>query len=593
MPPINSGARYSVSVEVICRKAWDKNMTQQAQSGPNIGAAVEAIEGVVFEWRRQGDTIIWSDNAMALLQTDDPASIATGTAFEALCESDTGRRRHAVIDADNRTDRGDGVPYAAEYGFFPRGPDGPYLWIEEIGRWYADCNRGPDRVSGMLRVVSQTRGATSAGIRPQRYDALTGQLDRAALLDDLSKTIDAAKHDRSEAAFLAIGIDNLVVINEIYGFDVADDIIARIGRRLRKCMRGADTIGHLSGNKFGLILNTCDTAEVQVAAKRFVAAVSNRVFNTGRGQVPASICIGAVALPRHGRTAFEALAHAHMALDEAKKSGLGIAQFYKPVQHTTNHARIGCIGDLVVDALNDRRVDIALHPVVDARNGSVVCRECLVRISDADGKVMPASEVLPVAERLSLIRLIDHRVFELALDRARVDPGLRLAVNVSAQTAADPEWISRIASALAGRPRLAEQFVFEITETTVIHNIESMTRFVSTIKELGAQVAIDDFGTGYTSFQNLKVLDIDIVKIDGAFIRGMSECQADRAFVRALVDLAQALGIKTVAEYVGDKHTAEDLLSIGVDYLQGDLFGAPMETEQPAPDAAPVSLPAG
>jgi EAL domain-containing protein (putative c-di-GMP-specific phosphodiesterase class I) len=180
---------------------------------------------------------------------------------------------------------------------------------------------------------------------------------------------------------------------------------------------------------------------------------------------------------------------------------------------------------------------------------------------------------VPVTEKLGLIRVIDQRVLELAVDAMERSPDLRLAINLSAATFADQDWLAYLAIRLHRRRDIAERLTVEITESAAIADVKAMADFVGLMKDYGVRVAIDDFGAGYTSFRVLRDLDVDSVKIDGVFVQNMSRSADDRFFVRTMIDLAKHLGLKVVAEWVQDETTARLLSEWGCDYLQGALCG--------------------
>jgi len=211
--------------------------------------------------------------------------------------------------------------------------------------------------------------------------------------------------------------------------------------------------------------------------------------------------------------------------------------------------------------------------VVDARLRKASFYECLVRMEQDDGRVLLAPDIVPVAERLGLIRLVDHRVLELVVTELAASPGIRLSLNISPETTMDPDWWASIESLMRAHPGVAERLIVEITETVAIQDIDHVRGFVARLKNFGSRIAIDDFGAGYTSFRNLRKLGVDIVKIDGAFVQNLTHSADDRAFVQTLIDLARRLEIKTVAEWVQDEQSASMLRDWGCDYIQGRLIG--------------------
>jgi EAL domain-containing protein (putative c-di-GMP-specific phosphodiesterase class I) len=161
-----------------------------------------------------------------------------------------------------------------------------------------------------------------------------------------------------------------------------------------------------------------------------------------------------------------------------------------------------------------------------------------------DGRVLLAPDIVPVAERLGLIRLVDHRVLELVVSELAASPSVELSLNISPDTTMDPNWWASIESLMTSHPGVAERLVVEITETVAIQDIDDLRGFVTRLKNFGSRIAIDDFGAGYTSFRNLRKLGVDILKIDGAFVQNIARSADDRAFVQTLIDLARRLNIK-------------------------------------------------
>src|SRR5690606_10142425 len=181
----------------------------------------------------------------------------------------------------------------------------------------------------------------------------------------------------------------------------------------------------------------------------------------------------------------------------------------------------------------------------------------------------------------------DHRVLELAVEFAKTHPSIRLSINVSGYTSSDHEWLVALHRLTGGRRQITERLTIEITETAAIHDLDVSIAFVDTLKELGCRVAIDDFGAGYTSFKNLKTLNVDMVKIDGSFIRNLTAEPDNQVFIKTLVEIAETFNLETVAEWVGDEETAQMMVRAGITHQQGFHFGKPMLVtefaDQPAP----------
>jgi EAL domain-containing protein (putative c-di-GMP-specific phosphodiesterase class I) len=238
------------------------------------------------------------------------------------------------------------------------------------------------------------------------------------------------------------------------------------------------------------------------------------------------------------------------------------------------------IGAMVKSALHQDRLLFAFQPVVCAATGKVDYFECLLRMRDEHGNIVRSAEFIPAVEHTGLIGLIDRFALEKTVDELGTDPDVILGLNVSGLTACDRQWLRSLMSRLRDRPDLGCPLVVEITETAALFDIEETVRFVDTLRQAGCRVALDDFGAGHTSLRHLQALAVDIVKIDGSFVRNLADSAESPIFLRHLVGLTKSFGLSTVAECVESAKDAELLRAEGIGYLQGFYLGAPT-TERP------------
>jgi diguanylate cyclase (GGDEF)-like protein len=546
-----------------------------AAAEPSDPSRILASIGLVpYDWRIDTDTIAWGANVADVLQVRDVARIATGRGYAGLLVPENTSSRYDAVTQTGGRDSGNGVPYQTEYCLRTGADGASRLWVEDNGRWFAGADGRPARAHGVVRVINERHDQQERLAYLSRFDKLTGELNRNTLTETLTTTLEEAVKFRGSCGFMLIAVDNLARINEAYGFGVADEVIASIGRRIRSKMRGGDILGRFSSNKFGVVLRTCTPEDMTAAAERFLAAVREDVVQTEHGPVATTITIGAVAAPRHARTVDEILAHAQESLDAAKARRRGSFVAYRPnVEREAVRKENVRATDKIIAALNERRILLAFEPVVETISRKAAFYECLMRIRRADGTIVPASAVIPVAEQLGLVRLIDHRVIELVTAELTAVPTLYASLNVSPDSIIDPDWWSALGAQLRANPGVAQRMILEITETAAIQNLDETAGFVTRAKDLGCRIAIDDFGAGYTSFRNLRRLGVDMIKIDGAFVQNLPRSEDDRVFVRTLIDLGRSLGLTTVAEWVQDEEGAAVLAEWGCDYLQGALIG--------------------
>ncbi len=546
----------------------------------DIAQVLESVSATAYRWDFNTDTIEWADNAGTMLEVADMGKLGKGRAFALHIDPEHAGARYDGVTGAPRAEPGAARRYALHYRFLPDGRRGkPALWVEDTGVCFTDADGRPVQAQGTLRVMEDRRQEDRT--QPASgHDELTGQLNRARITEALGDLLSNTSRSPANGAFLLAGVNDLTLINETYGFDVGDEVITIVGKRLARVLRGKDCIGRFSSNKFGLVLHNCKAEGVEAIARRLMAAIGDSILDTSVGAVAATISIGAVILPDDATGAQNAVGRALSALDVARVNRGDQFSFYVPCERKeTERKQNVAIADDIIRALNDRRMMIALQPIVTSRSHEPELYECLLRMRRMDGSVVSAGEFIPVAEQFGLAKLIDHRVLELAIELLRTMPKVKLALNVSAATTTNPEWISALES-LTGKDRsILERITIEITETTAISDVKAAIEFVSSLKTLGCRVALDDFGAGYTSFRSLRDLGFDMVKIDGSFIENLGTNAEDEMFVRTLIDLARSFGVVTVGEWVGDERTVQLLEKAGVSYMQGYFFGAPELTK--------------
>lgn len=539
---------------------------------PDAGEILRMVGEAAYEWQLATDRLTWSPHAAAVLGIPDIAPLATGAGFARTVDADGGISRLDAIQASKPHETAAGTVFEAQYAF--KRPDGSVTWLEDTGRWFAGADGKPARACGVVRAIDARHEREQEMIKLAKFDSLTGDLNRTAVIDVLSATLDETIRFRGSCGFLLAAIDNLGQLNDSYGFDITEEVIAQVAKRIRARVRGKDYFGRISGNKFAVVLTKCTPDELSVAAERLLSGVRDEPVVTSAGPVAVTITIGGVTAPRHAGTLSEVLSRAQDALAAARDKRLGSFAAYRPsVERDALRKESLRATDEIVAALNDRRVSLAFEPVANAAQRNVAFYECLIRAHREDGTQLAAGDIIPAAERLGLVRMLDHRVLELVVEELTAAPELCASVNVSPASALDPGWWSGLGAMLRGNSGVGERLIVEITETAAIHDLDDARGFVARAKDFGCRIAIDDFGAGNTSFRNLRRLGVDIIKIDGAFVQNITRSEDDRAFVQTMVDLAHRLRIRSVAEWVQDEAAAQLLGGWGCDYLQGAFVG--------------------
>ena len=544
----------------------------------------EAALQTMFEFEPSSARLHWSDPRAAahILGVADAAQITTLEEFDLKIDGKVDAMRADVF-------AGRAQSYCCEFQL--RRDGGASHWVEERGGWVGS---GENK-----RLISVLRSIESAKQREKHLswlaesDELTGLLNRTHLRKEIEDTIAHAEKNNVASAYLLAGIDDLGAVNSGFGFEAADKVIVELSKRLSKELGPNDKIGRAAGTKFGIVVHECGEQGLRDICGRLMNTVRESIIETRNGGVAASICLGAVNLPSQAADANAAMVRAEAALDAARRLGKSSwSAFSEKTDEVSMRRRNSHMSDVILTALNERRVLLAFQPIV-ADLGIVPRKfECLIRMRGKDGSEVPAPEFIPPAERLGLVHLLDRRVLELAINTLRVCPDIHLNVNISMETVKDFVWAEGYISHLRANKDLAKRITVELTETKVIDAIDASIEFVSEIKKIGCSFGIDDFGAGYTSFRNLKAMDIDILKIDGSFVTGVSSSRDNQLFVRTLLDLARNFGMKTVAEWVDNEADAMLLKGLGVDFLQGYLLGKPEVHPDWLPDGAPNDPPA-
>ena len=404
----------------------------------------------LYGWDVGSDNLVWSANAAELLLIGNAARISSGRGYAQLIDAEDAQTRFDAVLRSTERDQGHGVFYRVEYRVRPDPGAETKLWIEDCGRWFAGADDEPARAQGTVRVISERHEREQRLRLLARCDELTGEPNRRYLIEILQKTLDDAMRFRSSCSFLLVAIDNLARMNESYGFDVADEAIATLTKRLRKLTRGKDTLGRYAGNKFGIVLCDCTPDDMNFAAERLLAGVRDELIATSAGPIAVTVSIGGVVAPRHARTTAEMLARAEEALAAAKSKQRGSFLAYRPNLEREMQRRENVRAtDEIIAALNERRIFLAYEPVVNAHSRQPSFYECLMRVRRSDGSLLGASEIVPVAERLGLVRFLDHRVLELVIDEMAAAPSLQASVNASPGSTIDPDWWTGLRFAFA------------------------------------------------------------------------------------------------------------------------------------------------
>ena len=556
-----------VVLNAALQKREDVARLNQLEDETRLRLAAQAAGAAAFDWDVASGTIRW-DGAAEIL----PLHLDTVHAQNFL-ESIALEGRSALLAIAESRDMGT-MPFLVDIEVASAMGA---VTFTMVGTRLTSEGGATARLIGMMRDTTERVHEVRRLSYLATRDELTGHLNRNALREELSQAIERAKEEGRNCAFLVASIDRLAMINDGFGFDAGEEVIMGVGERLARTLRGSDIIGRVAGNKFGVILRNCREREIAVVASRLRSSVRANGIETRAGTAAATCSVGAVWLPQAASTSQEAMLRAEQALDRARANGRdGFAAYQPSPSRETQRLRMMQISDELMLALKENRLKLAYQPIVQARSRRTSHYECLLRMVKPDGSVLTAGHFVPAAEQMGIVHLVDRFALEATVARLKAHQNITLAVNVSGTAASDPVWLQSFVDYVHAEKDVAPRLIVELTETAALHHFEENAHFVSQLRDLGVRVAIDDFGAGYTSFRNLQMLHVDTVKIDGSYVRDLSQSPENQVFVRTLVGLAKSFNIKTVAEWVGSDDDAALLQNFGVDYFQGFHFGEPV-----------------
>lgn len=407
------------------------------------------------------------------------------------------------------------------------------------------------------------------------HDSLTGLPNRRAFERDLEQAV--ARSARGEhATLLLCDIDNFKLVNDTAGHPLGDRFLIEVANRLKDQLRPSDTLARLSGDEFAIVLSGTTETQATPAVERLLEHIRDYRLESRAGVLDITLSVGVYQL-RDAETVERALRRVDDALYEAKEHGKNQHRAWKPDNVAVLSAARGWSPRLK-DALRDNRLDAFLQPIVSLPGETPVFYEMLCRLRRSDGSCVLPDAFLDHADRLGLMPAIDRRMLEHADTLLSQHPDLRLFVNLSAASFDDAGLLDYLQTILKTvRPG---SLGLEVTERAALSDLARAMTELQTLKRLGALIAIDDFGQGYASFEHLRRLPADLVKVGNGFIQELGKDPVDDAILDGIVSTARALSMRVVAEGVETRETARLLQLRDIAYAQGYLYGRPSPIDQ-------------
>ena len=415
------------------------------------------------------------------------------------------------------------------------------------------------------------------------HDALTGLINRREFEHRVERAIAHARVQTATHALLYLDLDQFKVVNDTCGHAAGDELLQQLAQILLSSVRYRDTLGRLGGDEFGMLLENCPLDKAVEIANKLLSAIDDFKFTWAGNTFTLGISIGVVPIDRSTTDIASTMSAADSACYIAKESGRNQVQ----IAHLGDRRLQERHGEMQWVARLNRAKDkdqfvLYFQPVIPCANKPGTGRhvEILVRLIDDDGTIIAPGAFMPAAEKYNLLTNIDRWVIAHSLawlsENTNNDTALiTITINLSGHTLGNPDMLKFIIDKMEETGAAPEQIIFEVTETSAITNITSATSFMLTLRGYGFRFSLDDFGSGLSSFTYLKKLPVDLLKIDGIFVRDILSDPVDFAMVKAISELGQLLGKEIIAEFVETRELADELRKMGVNYMQGHAYGKP------------------
>jgi diguanylate cyclase (GGDEF)-like protein/PAS domain S-box-containing protein len=407
------------------------------------------------------------------------------------------------------------------------------------------------------------------------HDPLTGLPNRVLLLERLEQAIASVSRRRDMAALLLLDLDRFKDINDTLGHPAGDLLLQQVAVRLSSCVREVDTVARIGGDEFSIVLvGIKDAADAQLLSRRLLETFQTP-FDLDGHEVLVTVSVGVALIPMDGSIPDKLLQHADIALYRAKEEGRNASRFFEPEMDARLQRRKAVERELRL-ALSRNELELYYQPKVSLRNDEVAGVEALVRWQHPERGLVPPSEFIAIAEETGLILQLGEWVLRTACRQAAAWPDLEVSVNISPAQFRQADLVQLVRSALQDSGLAPHRLELEVTESVLIQQPDAAAKLLDDLKALGIHVAMDDFGTGYSSLSYLQRFHFDKIKVDRSFIWAIGTEPTAKAIVRAVINLANSLGMLTCAEGVETDEQLATLRCEGCSEVQGYLFGKPM-----------------
>lgn len=421
-------------------------------------------------------------------------------------------------------------------------------------------------------------------------DHLTSLLNRRRFMEELERSVSLARRHKTKGVLMFIDLDRFKEINDTHGHEAGDKILTGIADILKDSVRSTDIVARLGGDEFGIIMHNIPLNQAQDKMQKTVDRINQFSVEYNGANLNVTMSVGMIVYPQEDRASENLIMNADLAMYRAKDMGRNRMYVEEDTDEVTQDSvreQLKWVERLRV-CLEEGDFEMYYQPIVSVKKRHRPLFEALLRIYDEDGKAGSPAIYIDAAEHFGLIQRLDLSVIERCLKtQAELQAegvAMDVSINLSSRTLGDPEVMVTLRNLLAQYTHLdTSRIIFEVTETVALHDPAAMRdlgeihAFITELRGMGFRFALDDFGSGFTSFSYLRVLKVDVVKIDGEFIKDLDSSVTDRLFVKSIAGLAQGLNIQTVAEFIENDGVLERVVKMGLDYAQGYHLGRPSD----------------
>lgn len=438
------------------------------------------------------------------------------------------------------------------------------------------------RIIGRLWIyedITQQRQTAQQLLYLAECDPLTGLYNRHRFQEELNNLIATSLRSHHKFALIYFDLDDFKYINDTFGHKAGDTVLVRTAGEISSIVRHIEVFARLGGDEFAILSLIQPTDDIGILPARIVTSIAAIPLHFSGTNIRLTTSVGVAVFPEHGETAEDLVAHADTAMYQAKNQGKNTWAIYDATRDSSEVMMHRLTWyNRIAQALEQDLFQIHFQGVYETAHNRLIHLEILVRMQDAnepDNLIMPG-QFIPIAEKNGQIVNIDRWIIKRSIELLNQHPDIPpVAINISGRTFDDPAIPNFIRGLLSEFNVNPERLIIELTETAAVSDIQDAQRFIEAVHQAGCRVCLDDFGSGFSTFGYLKYLGVEILKIDGLFIRDLPNNRDNQLFVKAMVEVARGLGKITVAEFVEDAATLEMVKNLSIDLAQGYYLGRP------------------